>query len=159
MEKIYRSGICTVIFLSLSFPDSTQTGWYRAVRAPQTVQAAGAHPKRPALSCGAAAAEPHQRKAPRTEAPDRGWRAHHPPSAQKQLCGVTNSLIRPEWRPIPGKIAHKSGSKAAGIPELREDSHRRGKKIELCARALYSVKMATRWKLGKSLEKWVEAGY
>ena len=42
------------------------------------------------------------KEAPRTEAPDRRWRAHHPPSAQKQLCGVTNSLIRPEWRPIPG---------------------------------------------------------
>ena len=91
------------------------------------------------------------KEAPRTEAPDRRWRAHHPPSAQKQLCGVTNSLIRPEWRPIPGKIAHKSGSKAAGIPELREDNQRRGrgrkkKKIELCARALYSVKVATRRK-------------
>ena len=64
VEKIYRSGIYTVTFLSLSFPDSTQTGWYWAVRAPQTVQAAGAHPNRPALSRGAAAAEPHQRRLP-----------------------------------------------------------------------------------------------
>lgn len=85
------------------------------------------------------------KEAPRTAAPHRGWRAHHPPSAQKQLCGVTNSLICPEWRPTPGKIAHKSGSKAASILELRGRQPEGGKKKkkELCACALYSVKAAT----------------
>lgn len=104
--------------LVLSFPDSTQTGWCLAdgARGPQAPQLRALTATGRSLPRGCKQQHP-TRESPRKHAPNCGPRAHHPPSAQEQLCGVTNSLnVGPEWYPIPGENSTKKRQQSSRCP-------------------------------------------